>query len=67
MEAFKGSNKEYEQEQLSEKQPSVSVIESGTLARASLALPTPPCPEPHLTAITITRAGRAFVTTFWDT
>ena len=41
MEAFKGSDKEDGQEQLSEKQPSVSVTESGTLARASLAPPTP--------------------------
>nr|XP_060485170.1 transient receptor potential cation channel subfamily V member 5-like [Panthera onca] len=41
VEAFKGSDKEDGQEQLSEKQPSVSVIESGTPARASLAPPTP--------------------------
>ncbi|XP_032339436.1 transient receptor potential cation channel subfamily V member 5 isoform X3 [Camelus ferus] len=39
VEAFKGSDKEEGQESLSEKQP--SVVESGTLARASLALPTP--------------------------
>lgn len=39
VEAFKGSDKEEGQECLSEKQP--SVVESGTLARASLALPTP--------------------------
>ncbi|XP_038308362.1 transient receptor potential cation channel subfamily V member 5 isoform X1 [Vulpes vulpes] len=41
VEAFKGSDKEDGQEQLSDKQPSVSVTESGTLARASLAPPTP--------------------------
>uniref|UniRef100_A0A452U6C8 Transient receptor potential cation channel subfamily V member 5 n=1 Tax=Ursus maritimus TaxID=29073 RepID=A0A452U6C8_URSMA len=41
VEAFKGSDKEDGQEQLSEKQPSVSAIESGTIARASLAPPTP--------------------------
>ncbi|XP_025710755.1 transient receptor potential cation channel subfamily V member 5 isoform X1 [Callorhinus ursinus] len=41
VEAFKGSDKEDGQEQLSEKQPSVSATESGTLARASLALLTP--------------------------
>ncbi|XP_046953536.1 transient receptor potential cation channel subfamily V member 5 [Lynx rufus] len=41
VEAFKGSDKEDGQEQLSEKQPSVSVIESGMPARASLAPPTP--------------------------
>ncbi|XP_043445699.1 transient receptor potential cation channel subfamily V member 5 [Prionailurus bengalensis] len=41
VEAFKGSDKEDGQEQLSEKQPSVSVIESGTPARVSLAPPTP--------------------------
>ncbi|XP_044102694.1 transient receptor potential cation channel subfamily V member 5 isoform X2 [Neovison vison] len=41
VEAFKGSDKEDEQEQLTEKQPSVSATESGTLARASLAPPTP--------------------------
>ncbi|XP_024613842.1 transient receptor potential cation channel subfamily V member 5 [Neophocaena asiaeorientalis asiaeorientalis] len=39
VEAFKGSDKEEEHEHLSEKQP--SVVESGILARASLALPTP--------------------------
>uniref|UniRef100_A0A8C3X7G7 Transient receptor potential cation channel subfamily V member 5 n=1 Tax=Catagonus wagneri TaxID=51154 RepID=A0A8C3X7G7_9CETA len=39
VEAFKGSDKEEGQERLSEKQPSVG--ESGTLAGASLALPTP--------------------------
>nr|XP_031530511.1 transient receptor potential cation channel subfamily V member 5 [Vicugna pacos] len=39
VEAFKGSDKEEGQESLSEKQP--SVVESGILARASLALPTP--------------------------
>ncbi|XP_047550839.1 transient receptor potential cation channel subfamily V member 5 isoform X3 [Lutra lutra] len=41
VEAFKGSDKEDGQEQLTEKQPSVSATESGTLARASLAPPTP--------------------------
>ncbi|KAF3828961.1 hypothetical protein GH733_003225 [Mirounga leonina] len=66
VEAFKGSDKEHEQEQLSEKQPSDSVTESGTLARASLTLPTPPCAGPHLTAIAVTRAGRSYVTTPWD-
>ncbi|CAD7680627.1 unnamed protein product [Nyctereutes procyonoides] len=39
VEAFKGSDKEDGQEQLSDKQPSVSVTESGTLARASLQQP----------------------------
>lgn len=39
VEAFKCSDKEDGQECLSEKQP--SVVESGTLARASLAPPTP--------------------------
>ncbi|XP_012520549.1 PREDICTED: transient receptor potential cation channel subfamily V member 5 [Propithecus coquereli] len=39
VEAFKCPDKEDGQEQFSEKQPSVA--ESGTLARASLALPTP--------------------------
>ncbi|XP_061054821.1 transient receptor potential cation channel subfamily V member 5 isoform X3 [Eubalaena glacialis] len=39
VEAFKGSDKEEEHEHLSEKQP--SVVESGILTRASLALPTP--------------------------
>ncbi|XP_003791601.1 transient receptor potential cation channel subfamily V member 5 [Otolemur garnettii] len=39
VEAFKGPDKEDGQEQFSEKQPSMA--ESGTLARASLALPTP--------------------------
>ncbi|XP_029773637.1 transient receptor potential cation channel subfamily V member 5 [Suricata suricatta] len=41
VEAFRGSDKEDGQEQLSEKQCSVSVTGSGTLARASLAPPTP--------------------------
>ncbi|XP_032257039.1 transient receptor potential cation channel subfamily V member 5 [Halichoerus grypus] len=41
VEAFKGSDKEDGQEQLSEKQPSVSATESGTLARASLSPLTP--------------------------
>ncbi|XP_004781475.1 transient receptor potential cation channel subfamily V member 5 [Mustela putorius furo] len=41
VEAFKGSDKEDGQEQLTEKQPSVSATESGTLARASLTPPTP--------------------------
>lgn len=39
MEAFKSSDKEEGQEHLSEKQP--SVVDSGTLARASVTLPTP--------------------------
>ncbi|KAM5302784.1 transient receptor potential cation channel subfamily V member 5 [Glossophaga mutica] len=39
VEAFKSSDKEDEQEHLSEKRP--SVFESGPLARASVALPTP--------------------------
>lgn len=41
VEAFRGSDKEDGQEQLSEKRPSVSVTERGTLARASLHPPTP--------------------------
>ncbi|KAF6276312.1 transient receptor potential cation channel subfamily V member 5 [Rhinolophus ferrumequinum] len=39
VEAFKSSDKEEGQEHLSEKQP--SMVDSGTLARASLTLPTP--------------------------
>ena len=39
VEAFKSSDKEDEQEHLSEKRP--SVLESGTQARTSMTLPTP--------------------------
>lgn len=39
VEAFKSSDKEDEQQHLSEKRP--SVFESGTIARASMTLPTP--------------------------
>nr|XP_055191251.1 transient receptor potential cation channel subfamily V member 5 [Nyctereutes procyonoides] len=65
VEAFKGSDKEDGQEQLSDKQPSVSVTESGTLARASLAPPTPSLSR-TTSHSSSHRAGRSFVATPWD-